>query len=108
MIGTPAGVNGVSASAIAGAQHGGRDRAGGSRSCGTSSARNKAGKAASSPQRDGVADHVAERHPQHRAADPRRVEREAGPEQHARIEASLALGGDRPGLVDRELGVQEP
>ena len=80
MIGTPGGVNGVSASAIA-APSTAACFARADVSCGTSSARNSAGNAASSPSRAGSPMHVAEQHAERRAGDPRDVERETRAEQ---------------------------
>ena len=90
-----------------GAEQRGARASGGPRSCGTSSARNRAGKAASSPNVAGSPITSPNATPSDRAAHPRGVQGQPGAEQHLRVEPALALGGDRPGLVDHELGVQE-
>ncbi len=95
MIGTPGGVNGVSANAIA-APRTAACLARADVSCGTRSARNKAGNAASSPSFAGSP--IASPNTAPRVVPPThaRYSVRPAPKQDAHVVASAALGGDRP------------
>ena len=107
MIGTPAGANGVSTSAIA------APRSAAVRACGSIQVRHEQREeqrrergVQSEPS--GVADQVAEQDTRRRPDDPRRVEDEAAAHDELRVVPAAAVGGQGPGLVDDELGAQEP
>ena len=88
MIGTPGGVNGVSASPIA-APSTAACFARADVSCGTNEREEQRRERRVQPEPCGIADHVAEEHAQRRAGDPRDVEGETRAEQDPRVEPTV-------------------
>ena len=79
-----------------------------SRICGTSKREEQCREGRVEPELLGVGERVTEERADRRPTDPRRVQREAGADQHPWVVPAVTLGGDRPRLVDDELGVEEP
>ena len=103
-MGTPAGVIGVRASAIAAAPSATATSVR-VRSSGTSSARKNAGKSASSPNLSGSPIASPSEHPEGRAPHPGRVLRDGRADQHVAVEAAVALVGERPRRVHHRLAL---